>query len=277
MATADKPAEKPAQRPADKPAKASGKTAAGDAAKALGKAARKPSAKPAGKPAGKRPGPKHSPASASAAAPTALWGQDLSAYPEWVRAYLPALHDGFNSMNRYVSVPALRAGLGMYMSNPVTGYMMMLRTRGRRSGEMRDAPLGYVIVGDAVYCMAGFGARTNWLLNVKADPRVEVILPGRSFSGLAEEVTDKAERQAVLPPLLRSMGVIVGALGMGNPWKMEPHEIVRKCEGLPLVRVRATGIAAGPQDPGGRYWIVALIVSAVGLVWLLRRGGRKRR
>jgi MYXO-CTERM domain-containing protein len=76
----------------------------------------------------------------------------------------------------------------------------------------------------------------------------------------------------VLPPLLRSMGLVVGSLGMGNPWKMPPPEIARKCEGLPLVRIRATGIAAGPADPGGKYWIVPFAAFAVGLLWLLRRG-----
>jgi hypothetical protein len=57
-----------------------------------------------------------------------------------------------------VSVPALKMGLGRYVSNPLTGYLMILRTRGRKSGEMRDAPLCYAIVGEYVYCVAGFGA-----------------------------------------------------------------------------------------------------------------------
>jgi hypothetical protein len=70
------------------------------------------------------------------------WGEGL-AYPEWVAQYLPAMHSGFNAVNKYVSVPALRAGLGRLVSNPLTGYLMILRTRGRKSGEMRDAPLGY--------------------------------------------------------------------------------------------------------------------------------------
>ncbi len=241
--------------------------------KAAGKAARKPATK-SGKPAGK-----HSAAtpvrSATAVGAPAL-GEGLEMYPEWMQRYMPAVHDAFNYVNRYVSVPALRAGLGKYMSNPVSGYLMMLRTRGRKSGEMRDAPLGYIIQGDAVYCIAGFGRQTNWLLNIHENPRVEVILPGRSFSGVAEEVTDEAERLAVLPPLLRSMGLVVGSLGMGNPWKMTPAEIVRKCEGLPLVRVRSTGIATGPEDPGGKFWVVAAVLSALGLVWLLRRGSSKR-
>ena len=211
------------------------------------------------------------PGPAALGAPTAsAWGEGL-AYPEWIRAMLPALHDGFTVVNKYVGVPALKMGLGRYMSNPLTGYLMILRTRGRKSGEMRDAPLGYTIVGDHVYCIAGFGRPAHWFQNVLADPHVEVILPSRAFSGMAEEVTDPAERRRVLAPLLRSMGVIAGMVGMGNPWRDSPEEIERKCEGMPLVRVRATGIAVGPEDPGGRYWVVPLAASALVVVWWLRR------
>ena len=214
----------------------------------------------------KVPGNGRAAAGASVAGPTA-WGEGL-AYPEWMRQFLPALHSGFNDMNKYVSVPALKAGLGRYVSNPLTGYLMILRTRGRKSGEMRDAPLGYTIVGEHVYCIAGFGRRTHWFQNGLADPRVEVILPGRSFSGLAEEVADEEERRRVLAPLMRSMGVVAGMVGMGNPWRDPPEEIARKCKGMPLVRVKATGIAAGPDDPGGWFWVVPI---AVGGWWMLRR------
>jgi deazaflavin-dependent oxidoreductase (nitroreductase family) len=206
----------------------------------------------------------------------AAWGEGL-AYPGWVQGLLPAVHRSFNGANKYISVPALKMGLGPYMSNPLTGYLMILRTRGRKSGEMRDAPVGYTIVGEHVYCVAGFGRPTHWFQNVLADPRVEVILPGRSFSGLAEEVVDPDERRRVMAPLMRSMGVIAGMLGMGNPWRDSPEEIARKCEGMPLLRVRATGIAAGPEDPGGRYWIVPLAASAMVAVWWLRRRRRTGR
>ena len=205
---------------------------------------------------------------------TDAWGEGL-AYPEWIAKLLPAVHDGFTAVNKYVSVPALKMGLGRYMSNPATGYLMILRTRGRKSGEMRDAPLGYTIVGEHVYCVAGFGRKTHWFQNILADAHVEVILPSRAFSGVAEEVTDAGERRRVLAPLLRSMGAIAGMMGMGNPWRDSPDEIARKCEGMPLVRVRATGIAAGPEDPGGRYWVVPIAASAVIGLWWLRRRGRK--
>ena len=203
------------------------------------------------------------------------WGQELG-YPEWIKPFLPALHEGFTKGNKYVGVPALKMGLGRYISNPFTGYLMILRTRGRKSGEMRDAPLGYTVVGECVYCVAGFGRQTHWFQNVLADPNVELVLPSRAFSGVAEEVTDEAERRRVLPPLLRSMGVIAATMGMGNPWRDAPEAIAARCEGMPLVRVRATGIAAGPEDPGGRYWVVPLAASALVTLWWLRGRGRGR-
>ncbi|MGZ6267352.1 MAG: nitroreductase/quinone reductase family protein [Candidatus Limnocylindrales bacterium] len=201
------------------------------------------------------------------------WGQELG-YPDWIEGLLPAMHGGFNAMNKYISVPALRAGLGSFISNPLTGYLMVLRTRGRKSGEMRDAPLGYTIVGEYVYCIAGFGSKTHWYRNVLADPHVEVTLPGRSFSGVAEEVTDADERTRVLAPLLRSMGAIAAMLGMGNPWRDTPEQIAAKCEGMPLVRIRATGIAAGPEDPGGWFWVVPIVAS--GVLLMAWRGRRRK-
>jgi deazaflavin-dependent oxidoreductase (nitroreductase family) len=213
-------------------------------------------------------------AGSAGAGPTASsWGEGL-AYPDWMTRLLPAVHDGFTAVNRYLSVPALKMGLGRYLSNPATGYLMILRTRGRKSGEMRDAPLGYVVVGEHVYCIAGFGRPTHWFQNVLADPHVEVILPSRALSGIAEEVTDPLERRRALGPLLRSMGVVAGMVGMGNPWRDSPEALELKTEGMPMVRVRATGIAAGPEDPGGRYWVVPMAVGAVLAVCWLRGKAR---
>jgi deazaflavin-dependent oxidoreductase (nitroreductase family) len=204
------------------------------------------------------------------------WGEGLG-YPAWAERVMPGLHSGFNALNRYVGVPALRMGLGGVMSNPLTGYLVLLRTRGRRSGRLREAPLGYAIHGAHVYCMAGFGRQTNWYRNILADPHVDVVLPGRAFSGVAEEVTDPEERRDVLPRLVRSMGVVVMATGLPNPWRSSPDEILRACEQFPLVRIRATGLAAGPDDPGQLGWIPPQLVWLLPLAWAVLRRPRVRR
>jgi len=189
---------------------------------------------------------------------------------------LPAMHRSLLVANRWFVVPALRAGLGPLFSNPVTGSLMVLRTRGRRSGQWRDAPLGYVIRDGAVYCCAGFGPSTQWLRNVRVDPRVEVVLPAGALSGNAEEVTDPAEWTPAMRALLASMGPI-GRWTAGDVRAMSDDALRAHGAGVPLVRIRVTGLAGGPFDPGGSGWIVvngALALLAVG--WLARAAGRRR-
>ena len=204
------------------------------------------------------------------------WGDELG-YPLWAERVMPGLHKAFNVVNRYVGLPALRMGLGGVMSNPLTGYLMLLQTRGRKSGLLREAPLGYKVSGDQLYCMAGFGRQTHWFRNILIDPHVDVVLPGRAFSGIAEEVTDPEERRDVLPRLVRSMGVVVMATGLPNPWRSSSDDLLRACDQFPLVRIRATGIAAGPNDPGLLGWIPVQILWLLPLAWVVLRRPRRRR
>jgi deazaflavin-dependent oxidoreductase (nitroreductase family) len=187
-------------------------------------------------------------------------------YDQRVQRALPALHRGFLAVNRYFAVPALRAGLGALFSTPIGGYLMLLRTKGRSSGQLREAPLGYVITDGAVYCVAGFGRKTHWFRNIEADPHVEVVLPGRAFAGIAEEVTDPVEYLARMRGLLTALG-LVGRETVGcDPRTVSDDELRERTRGLPLVRIRATGIAAGPSDPGGLAWI-PVQVAAIWLSW----------
>jgi deazaflavin-dependent oxidoreductase (nitroreductase family) len=185
-------------------------------------------------------------------------------YGERMTRALPSLHRWFLAVNRSFAVPALRAGLGPLFSTPFAGYLMVLRTRGRTSGQMRDAPLGYVVIGDAVYCVAGFGRSTHWFRNVEADPRVEVVLPGRAFSGIAEEVTDCEDYLVAMRRLLVTLGWLGTATIGADPRSAPDDAILARQTALPLVRIRATGIAPGPNDPGGLAWIPLQLAA----VWL---------
>jgi len=135
---------------------------------------------------------------------------------------------------------------------------------------MRDAPLGYVILDGSIYCCAGFGIRTHWYRNILVEPRVECLLPDRAVSGIAEEVVDPQEWLRGFRALIKSLGVI-GRWTVTDVDAATDDLLRQKARGIPLVRVRVSGIAPGPSDPGGLLWVPITIVSTW---WLLRRVAR---
>jgi hypothetical protein len=187
---------------------------------------------------------------------------------------LPRIQRAFRLANRYVAVPLLQAGLGPLCNTPLTGSLMVLRTKGRKSGLWRNAPLGYIVLDGHVYCCAGFGHRTQWLRNIESDPHVEVLLPTIAVSGIAEEVTDPDEWSRGMRALLASLGLISRAV-LGDVRGTSDDGLRAMAGGLPLVRIRITGLGVGPFDPGGRGW---LLPTVIGAAWLaIRLRGRLRR
>jgi hypothetical protein len=58
--------------------------------------------------------------------------------------------------------------------------------------------LNFLREGDIVYAVSGSGTRTDWLLNLQADPRVQVQVGRRRFEARAEIVTDPTLHRRVL-------------------------------------------------------------------------------
>jgi deazaflavin-dependent oxidoreductase (nitroreductase family) len=183
---------------------------------------------------------------------------------------LEPLRRAFLIVNSLLS-PALERGFGALLSNPLTGYLMVLRTRGRRTGLTRAAPLGYVVLDGAIYCCAGFGERTAWFRNVLADPVVEVVLPGRTLRGTAVPVRVPDEWTRAYRALVASLGV-VGRLTVGDLHGLDDAELLARHGGVPLVRITPSAFVPGPLDPGGRFWLIPWGASAVlGIVLATRR------
>jgi deazaflavin-dependent oxidoreductase (nitroreductase family) len=187
---------------------------------------------------------------------------DELGYGPRVERLLEPLHRGFLVVNRWCTVPAIKAGLGPLFATPLTGSMMVLRTTGRRSGRVRDAPLGYAIRDGAVWCVAGFGRSTHWFQNIVAEPRVQVLLPTAAFSGLAEEVTDEATWLAGFRLVVGSLGII-GRMTVPGALQASDAELVERWRAIPIVRIRPTGIGSGPSDPGGFAWLPVLAAEVV--------------
>ena len=179
----------------------------------------------------------------------------------------------FKLANRCGMIQLHRAGLAAWLGNPLTGYQLLLVTTGRRSGLRRPTPLEYLLADGAVWVMAGYGPRTDWYRNLLADPRVEVLLPGRHpFVGTAEEILDPAVRERIVVALARATG-LPGFLIGANPWTAPDEKILRLVAWVPLIRITplAGPLAAGPDDPGGLAWLPRQIAATLATLWLAGR------
>jgi deazaflavin-dependent oxidoreductase (nitroreductase family) len=202
-------------------------------------------------------------------------------YGPTMRRLLRPLQRVFLFLNRWFMGPAIRAGLGPLIGNPVTGHIMLLRTRGRRSGLLREAPIGYVIRDGAVYCVAGYGAATPWIRNLEADPWVEVVLPTRAVRGRAEVVTDDAEWLGAYRALIASFGLLGRCIVEGDPTTLDDATVLATHRALPVVRIRPakheSSLEPGAWDPDGRGWLVANLVALLATVVLAVTFSRFRR
>ncbi len=73
----------------------------------------------------------------------------------------------------------LRFPIALYkwrMDGLVSRRILLLRTIGRRTGKVRVTPLEYLHDDgtDTFYMMAGWGGRTDWVRNIRYDPRVRI-------------------------------------------------------------------------------------------------------
>jgi deazaflavin-dependent oxidoreductase (nitroreductase family) len=177
----------------------------------------------------------------------------------------------FHYLNRFFMVPIFRLGLGPLMTNPFSGYIMVLKTIGRKSGKTRYAPLNYAIWQGCVYCMAGFGQVSDWYRNLTGDPQVELILPGGAWSGTASQVSDPQVHLKITRQILKNGG-FAGFFAGFNPRTAPDALLEARLKDIPLICIRLQGPGSGASDPGEWGWLTAnlgLILVVVGVIVLL--------
>jgi deazaflavin-dependent oxidoreductase (nitroreductase family) len=232
--------------------------------------AHEPAVEPA--PSTPRPGGSESPPGSSATPPGA---PDRLPYGPLMTRLLEPLRRLFLVVNRWFTAPAIRVGLGPLLVSQFGGSMLVLRTRGRTSGLVREAPLGYTILDGAIVVVAGYGRAAHWFRNVEAEPAVEVALPGAVVAGRAEEITDPVAWERAFRQLVADLGV-VGGLTVPDLATATPERIAALRAALPVVRIEVGGMRRGPYDPGGRFWIVSS-GAAIGLLALVAAALRRPR
>ncbi len=156
-------------------------------------------------------------------------------------------------------VPLFRLGLGMFWGNPIWGYMVVLKVKGRKTGKIRYSPVNYAIMNGCVYCVAGWGAQSDWYKNMKANPEIEMILPGGSITGRAEEIIQPVERVVSMRQVLKAGG-FAGFLFGFNPYTISDEALERSTQDIPVIRIQPVGLGTGAGDFGGWLWILVLIL-----------------
>ena len=97
---------------------------------------------------------------------------------------------------------AARAGIPLPL-------VVILETRGRKSGRPRRIPVGKAIVGDTLWVVAEHGRKAAYVKNIEADAHVRVRVGRRWRSGTAHVLYDDdwRERQRRIPNKLNSATV----------------------------------------------------------------------
>lgn len=190
---------------------------------------------------------------------------------------------------RVLSPPALRVlnaymvllwrlGLGrmLNVAPGLFGRYMILTTTGRRTGLRRRVSVNYAPGNGSVFCVSGWGTRSNWYRNLLANPEVEVWIPGGRWVGRAEPVSDSADAVEVMRNVLRETGALDHLLA-GIDYRTVSDGVVQMLTSRwPPVRISLGEHARGPGGPRDLAWVWPLAALALLGLRLVRRGGRLR-
>ncbi|MFE0822634.1 nitroreductase family deazaflavin-dependent oxidoreductase [Streptomyces sp. NPDC058807] len=114
---------------------------------------------------------------------------------------------------KYRAVTAVQRRLNAVMRR--LPAQTLLETTGRVSGLPRRTPVGGRRVGDSFWLVSEFGERSQYVRNIRADPRVRVRLRGRWHTGTAHLLPDD-DPVARLRRLPRLNSLAVRAMGVGT-------------------------------------------------------------
>ena len=176
----------------------------------------------------------------------------------------------FRVLNKYFMVPVFRLGLGPVMTNPFSGYIMVMKTIGRKSGQVRYAPVNYAIHNGKIYCLCGGRTNSDWYKNLMTTPEIEVILPGGAIFGKIFAPYTGENRLEIIRQVLKNAG-FAGFFEGYNPWKINDKELETRAAEIPVIQITPIGIGNGAADSKGWAWvgwftvIVALIL--IEILW----------
>lgn len=116
--------------------------------------------------------------------------------------------------------PIMKAMLKSPLHSSVSGRIMIITFKGRKSGKEYSTPVSYFKENGKVYCFT----HGSWWRNIKDGAQVKVRILGKDHQGLAETVSEDAELKSTylakmlkaIPSDARYYGVTLDANGDPN-------------------------------------------------------------
>lgn len=180
----------------------------------------------------------------------------------------PLMRRIFWFLNKFFMVPVFRLGFGPFFGNPFTGYIMVMKTIGRKSGKVHFVPVNYAISKGNVFCISGGRQNSDWYKNLYANPQIELMLPGGSVYSKMEEIIDSDEKVLIARQILQNAG-FAGFFEGYNPFTISEEKLKSKVADLPVLQFQPLGLGNGASDAGGGAWILGFVISILVVVALV--------
>ena len=170
-------------------------------------------------------------------------------------AVLESLRQQFKGMNRWMLL-IWRTGLGRWAEVWPAGFgrLMVIEHVGRKSGTRYRAPVNFTRCGPDLYCLAGFGPRTDWYRNVLADPEIAVWLPDGRWTATAAEASESDDRLPLMRKVLIDSGFASRAIGL-DPRVADDETLAEATSTYRLLRITPRDREDTADGPGDLAWI----------------------
>jgi deazaflavin-dependent oxidoreductase (nitroreductase family) len=163
-----------------------------------------------------------------------------------------------------------RLGLGEVMNR---AHLMLLGTRGRKSGLPRYTPIEYRTHGSKIYVVSAWGERPQWFQNLQANPDVLIQQGGRVFGATAQRVTNSGEALRVLHLFRRRAPFVYDPLiaRLSDRESVDERTLPDVTEEITIVRIDPNpGTLPMPAIPADLAWMPpAVLVAGVVVVLVI--------
>jgi deazaflavin-dependent oxidoreductase (nitroreductase family) len=184
------------------------------------------------------------------------------------------LKQGFRYLNRFM-VLMWRLGLGQFINiwPEGAGRIMVITTTGRKSGLKRRTPVNYAMQDGELYCIAGFGAGSDWYRNLRSDPKVEVWMPDSWWAAEVENVSNSPQRLSLIRQIIINSGFAGRLFGI-NAHTVSDAALENVTAPYVLLHIKRTEARTGRGGPNDLAWVWPL---ATLMLLTMPSSRRKRR